>query len=42
MSLRINLRVSKSKSKVYFDYAKREQIQDDKIGLNGKREGENC
>ena len=36
MSLRINLRVSKSKSKVYLDYAEREQIQDDKIGLKRK------
>ena len=30
------LRVSESRSKIYFDYAEREQIQDDKVGL--KRE----
>ena len=29
-----NLRVSESRSKVYFDYAEREQIQDDAVGLN--------
>ena len=29
-----NLRVSESRSKVYFDYAEREQIQDDVVGLN--------
>ena len=28
------LRVSESRSKVYFDYAEREQIQDDAVGLN--------
>ena len=27
------LRVSESRSKVYFDYAEREQIQDDTVGL---------
>ena len=29
-----NLRVSESRSKVYFDYAEREQVQDDAVGLN--------
>ena len=28
-----NLRVSESRSKVYFDYAEREQVQDDAVGL---------
>ena len=28
------LRVSESRSKVYFDYAEREQVQDDAVGLN--------
>ena len=31
-----NLRVSESRSKVYFDYAEREQIQDRKAGLKRK------
>ena len=35
----------KSRSKVHFDYAEREQVQDDKVGLkekaeNGKQKGE--
>ena len=29
-----NLRVSESRSKVYFDYAERKQVQDDAVGLN--------
>ena len=37
---RINLRVSESISKVDFDSAEREQIQDRKAGL--KRKTENC
>ena len=31
-----NLRVSESRSKVHFDYAEREQVQDDKVGLKQK------
>ena len=30
------LRVSESRSKVHFDYAEREQVQDDVVGLKGK------
>ena len=33
---RKNLRVSESRSKVHFDYAEREQIQDRKAGLKEK------
>ena len=35
-----NLRVSESINKVYFDYAEREQVQDDEVGLKVKTE--NC
>ena len=35
---RRNLRVSESRSKAYFDYAEREQIQDRKAGLKEKGE----
>ena len=31
-----NLRVSESRSKVHLDYAEREQVQDDGVGLNRK------
>ena len=31
-----NLRVSESRSKVHFDYAEREQVQDDVVGLKEK------
>ena len=31
-----NLRVSESRSKVYFDYAERKQVQDRKAGLKRK------
>ena len=33
-----NLRVSESRSKIYFDYAEREQIQDRKAGLKRRTE----
>ena len=35
-----NLRVSESRSKVYFDYAEREQVQDDEVGLRRKTENQ--
>ena len=33
-----NLRVSESRSEVHFDYAERDQVQDDVVGLKEKGE----